>query len=277
MIKLSDAEIVEYYCQLHRTALKRDQRDDLIAIIDPGKVRLANRFTDYAHRLGMGKAFAYLGKRFGSLSGLSVLDLGCGRGRWVREYSVRGAYVTGVDISQEALDLLANEMPQHSFLRQNLTQLTVPAASFDIVNSVTVLQHLTNTAQQNLLHVVQRSLKAGGYLVLFENVLDFHAPHVFPHRTEEWLHMAATAGLRCCALWGSNFEILFRAMSRLVGLIHLSEQPTPVPSSSRPASVIAHIKSAVNELVASVSFPLERMLHSVPLADPTHSVMIFHK
>jgi len=43
-----------------------------------------------------------------------VLDLGCGRGRWSKEYAARGARVTGVDISQEAISMLERFYLKHS-------------------------------------------------------------------------------------------------------------------------------------------------------------------
>jgi SAM-dependent methyltransferase len=174
-----------------------------------------NRFADFAHRLGMKRAFASLEGQWGSLANRSVLDLGCGRGRWSREYASRGAHVTGVDISPDAIDLLAKEMPEHRFLCADIVALRFPDTSFDIVNSVTVLQHVPEANQRTALSLISQWLKPGGTLVLLDNVVAFGAPHVFPHRTDEWVGMVEAAGLTPTSIWSSNFEPLFRLASNL--------------------------------------------------------------
>src|SRR6185295_535556 len=94
-LKMSAEEMANYYLQTHHDAVIRDVCDPLIAVIGPGSNRFVNSFTDYAHRLGMKKAFNFLERRWSSLANKSVLDLGCGRGRWSKEYANRGASVTG--------------------------------------------------------------------------------------------------------------------------------------------------------------------------------------
>src|ERR1700690_3569918 len=111
--KMSAEEMSDYYLHLHQEAVRRDRGDFLAAVIGPDAKMVVNRFTDFAHRLGMKRAFSVLENQCGSLSNRSVLDVGCGRGRWSKEFAARGARVTGVDISPEAISLLATEMPQH--------------------------------------------------------------------------------------------------------------------------------------------------------------------
>src|SRR5262249_1064557 len=162
----------------------RNKEDRLDAVIRSGAAPWVNRFTDHAHRLAMKNAFARLEAQWGSLANRSVLDVGCGRGRWSREYASREAGVTGVDISPDAIEILANEMPQHRFLCADIAALEFPDQSFDTVNSVTVLQHMPQANQQADL----QWLKPGGTLVLLENIVDFSAPHVFapPNRGMGW-------------------------------------------------------------------------------------------
>jgi 2-polyprenyl-3-methyl-5-hydroxy-6-metoxy-1,4-benzoquinol methylase len=273
--KMSADEIVQHYLRVHRNALRDNPRDELAAVIRPGHVPLENRFGDFAHRLGMRKAFAYLESRLGSLAGLSVLDIGCGRGRWVKEYAKRGARVTGVDLSPELIDLLAAQMPEHRFLCQDLTHLDMPRDAFEIVNSVTVLQHLTHDSQRAAVGSIASSLKEDGYLVLLENVAHFEPRHMFPHTAEEWIAIVEPAGLRCRACWGSNFEVLFHIDPAAFS----GSQSQPAAQAGRAGRRTRHpaIKSAIRNVRALLSFPLELVCHWVPVARPTHSVMIFQK
>ena len=54
----------------------------------------------------------------------SVLDLGCGRGRCLKEYAARGARVTGVDLSQEVISTVAGELLEHHFIAADIAELT---------------------------------------------------------------------------------------------------------------------------------------------------------
>jgi ubiquinone/menaquinone biosynthesis C-methylase UbiE len=280
-MKMSAEQMSAYYRQVHHEVIDRDARDPLSAVIGPDADPLLNRFVDFAHRLGMKAAFSTLESKFGSLNGRAVLDLGCGRGRWSKEYAKCGAKVTGADISPEAIRLLADEMPQHSFIAGDITALGLPDQQFDVVNSVTVLQHMPDWKQKIALNLLSRWVKPGGYVVLLENILAFDAPHVFPHRSDEWIEMVEATGLRCVYRRGSNYEVLFRAKGHLshvlrgnrpsgqtnVQLVQLSAEP----------SYKHWAKAAVLNALAVASFPVEWACQKLPLATPTHSVMIFGK
>ena len=178
--KLSKEEMLAYYKRVHRSWLERDPTNDLAPVLSGG-VGLCDRFTDYAHRLGMRNSFAYLTAQWGTFENLSVLDVGCGRGRWVREFASRGCQVTGLDVSDEAVRLLAAKLPQHTFLAGDITDQAFHPETFDLVNSVTVLQHLPYDAQPVAVEVISNSIKKGGYLLMLEACGAFSAGHVFPH------------------------------------------------------------------------------------------------
>lgn len=279
--KLTANEMGEYYTRVHRESLLRYPQDSLDAVTRNGGNLWVNRFCDYAHRLGMKKAFAYLETQWGSLSRRSVLDLGCGRGRWVKEYASHGAIVTGLDISPEAIDLLAREMPQHRFLCQDLSRFSALEATFDVVNSVTVLQHLPEETQQAVMPRIVRCLKHGGYFVALESTVDEAAPHVFPRSRSGWTQLVESAGLNLCSSWGSNFEVLFRVLAPLARLF--PREPRDAMCSGLDGtfenrhSFRRQLRSGFQTTFALASFPLECALDKLPLARPTHQVMIFCK
>ena len=274
--KMSALEMVGYYRQVHKDALARNCEDSLSAVIHPGEGLWVNQFTDYAHRLGMRNAFVFLESKGQSLSNRSVLDLGCGRGRWSRKYASRGAQVTGVDISPDAISLLSEEMPQHRFLCEDILRLQFRDGTFDVINSVTVMQHMPETQQRKAFQLIRGWLKTNGYLVLMENIADFDAAHVFPHPTKEWVEMVEGAGLTLIVSWGSNFESLFRAAARARSSV-FKGQPEQRAGHHRPPHIPRQGRTLLGDFIALLSFPVELLCHRLPLAIPTHSVMIFRK
>jgi 2-polyprenyl-3-methyl-5-hydroxy-6-metoxy-1,4-benzoquinol methylase len=272
--KMSAEEMTLYYKCLHQQSLARDRIDSLRAVIGPDASAWVNRFTDFAHRQGMKHAFRVLESEWISLHNRSVLDLGCGRGRWSKKYAARGARVTGVDISQETISIVAGELPEHHFIAADIAELALPEKSFDLVNAVTVLQHMPQPKQQIALSKAWRWLTPGGRLVLLENISAFGGPHVFPHRTEEWIAMVEANGFRCSHCWGSNFEALLRSGRFVLQRLRGNDPVISVPRELAPQR---RLKSAVGAALAIASFPVEWACHRVPIAQPTHSVMMFRK
>ena len=279
--KMSAEEISDYYRRVHQEALLRDADDSLGPVIGPNASDLVNRFTDFAHRLGMRRAFGFIEREWGSFVGRAVLDLGCGRGRWAKEYSSRGAEVTGADISLDAISWLTTEMPQHHFISRDIAALEFPDQSFDVVNSVTVMQHMPHWKQHVTLGLISRWVKRCGYVVLLENILALDEPHVFPHSSEKWIEMAQATGLECVYCCGSNFEVLFRVQGYISHRVCVSGTAKRTASYSiapvRPRSGANRIKVGAKSFLAAASFPLEWACQKVPLVRPTHRVMIFRK
>jgi len=280
--KYSPDQMAEYYRDIHRKWVESDPKDSLAPVTCPHEPRWVNYFVSFAHQLGVEKAIAFLRSNMGPLEGRSVLDLGCGRGRWTKKYASLGCRVTGVDISLEAVQVLAREMPEHRFLCQDISKLIVPNEAFDIANSVTVLQHMPAELQRETLKHATGALKKGGYLVLLENTVDFEIPVVFPHPTKEWVSMAEASGLQLCRSWGSNYEILFRSVIPGVKRL-LSGGKTKVESVEQAGASITRrdssrrLRPALRTLLALGSFPLEWLVSKVPLFEPSHQVMVFRK
>jgi SAM-dependent methyltransferase len=279
--KMSADEMANYYLRVHQDVLARDVQDDLSAVIAPSGNRFVNHFTDFAHRLGMQRAFTFLENQWSSLINRSVLDLGCGRGRWSKEYAKRGATVTGIDISPQAIGILTDEMPQHRFISGDIATVSFPDESFDIVNSVTVLQHMPDWKQRIALDHLSRWLKPGGFAVLLENVTAFDAPHVFAHRADDWIRIVEATGLKCRSSCGSNFEVLFEVKSWLMRWLRGNQLPdksaVPTMMPAEAFSLKHHIEDGIRTVLAVISFPVEWTCHMFPLSTPTHRVMIFSK
>src|SRR6516165_11247457 len=82
-----------------------------------------------------------------NLSGLKVLDLGCGFGgfcRWARQQGA--AHALGIDISEKMLarGRAATIDPAITYIRADMEQLDLPADSFDVVYSSLALHYVAN-------------------------------------------------------------------------------------------------------------------------------------
>jgi len=114
-------------------------------------------------------------KEEGGLNGKSVLEVGCGYGRFLSECRKCGALITGVDPHPRAvasakryydIDIIGKEIEEAA--RENL----VPAGSFDFIFTFEVLEHIKNPGA--FLSVLRGLLKPGGLLFISTPNLSFY-------------------------------------------------------------------------------------------------------
>ncbi|KYF69096.1 class I SAM-dependent methyltransferase [Sorangium cellulosum] len=100
------------------------------------------------------------------LTGLRVVDLGCGFGwfcRWARENGA--AHVLGLDVSERMLQRARSETADEAiaYAREDLERLDLPDAAFDLAYSSLALHYIEDL--DGLLSTVRRALRPGGRLV----------------------------------------------------------------------------------------------------------------
>jgi len=96
----------------------------------------------------------------------SVLDLGCGNGRYY-EYMAPGVKYTGIDFSEKLIELAKKRYPQASFSVGDVLKLNFPDNSFDKVFSIAVLHHIPSSSLRlKALEEIKRVLKPGGMAML---------------------------------------------------------------------------------------------------------------
>jgi ubiquinone/menaquinone biosynthesis C-methylase UbiE len=109
-------------------------------------------------------------KRFGEdLTGLDVLDAGCGTTVLPCVLADMGAQVTGVDVRPSVVEFMSSPLqPFHSdrvrYELRNLQHLSYPSESFDIVTCVSVLEHLSRSASRKTLPKLVKLLRQSGIL-----------------------------------------------------------------------------------------------------------------
>ncbi|MES3031359.1 MAG: class I SAM-dependent methyltransferase [Patescibacteria group bacterium] len=101
------------------------------------------------------------------LDNLKILDLGCGNGKnsiYIAEQGL-GNEVTGVDISETALEYARKAYPAGKFVKLSIGQaLPFADTSFDIIIDSTSSNSLSEKEREVYLSEISRLLKPGGHL-----------------------------------------------------------------------------------------------------------------
>jgi 2-polyprenyl-3-methyl-5-hydroxy-6-metoxy-1,4-benzoquinol methylase len=178
----------------------------LAAVCSYGMPAFYNRVIHFCQRLALEP---WLRVR----PGTSVLDVGCGVGRWSRKLASRGARVTGIDLSPTMIAEAkrragAQGVMEHCrFFVQDLVALDV-GQKFDLVLSVTVLQHILEPqALRAAMRRMVAHLTGGGTLILLEAapnraVETCDSPIFRARQRSAYLRLFADCGLRVRAISG---------------------------------------------------------------------------
>ncbi len=101
-----------------------------------------------------------------SLTGLSVIDLGCGFGEHCMEYVRKGATkVVGIDISEKMLAVAKtkNNHPKITYLHMPMEEISCIKEKFDVVVSSLAMHYVED--YQTVVHGVHELLNDGGVFV----------------------------------------------------------------------------------------------------------------
>ncbi len=111
-------------------------------------------------------------KLLGDVTGLRLLDLGCGTGMWSVRFAQRGANVNAVDVSVEGIKLTLARARLHGVSdrvrAQSASAYELPYLdrSFDLVHGENILHHLD---AERAGREISRILKPNGIAVFVEN------------------------------------------------------------------------------------------------------------
>lgn len=95
-----------------------------------------------------------------------ALDAGCGTGRQAKLLSDLGAAVTGIDATQEMLDIAAEKVPDGEFRQAMLDALPFDDDSFDLAIASLAICHLDEPAPA--LAELARCVRPGGSILISE-------------------------------------------------------------------------------------------------------------
>jgi SAM-dependent methyltransferase len=260
-----------------------------------GYLRLGRRYNAWMYRV-RGEVFDRViseiggrqesGRRSGSASllpapssiawwnGRDVLDVGSGTGFYVDRWLQAGARVTGLDLTDVAVDELARSFPGARFVRADIGAtggVSLESASFDAASAMDVLFHIVDDAAYARAFVNLASvLKPGGWLLWSDNFLR--------HATERVTHQASRSldeSVRCVEAAG--FEIVDR-----VPMFVLMNYPADTTSRLARWAWTAMVAPAtlaepIGGMVGAVLYPLERALVRRMRESPSTELMLCRK
>jgi SAM-dependent methyltransferase len=158
-----------------------------------GYLRLGRRYNEWMYRVRgavFDRVVSGVGTRDSGLDwrGAKVLDVGAGTGFYVDRWLLRGAEVTGLDLTDVAVAELSRCFPAARFVRADiggpLDEMPLAPASFDAISVFDVLFHLVDDAQYaRAFSNIAALLKPGGWFLWSDNFLR--------HPTERVTHQAS--------------------------------------------------------------------------------------
>lgn len=213
--RFSGDETRQYWKSLHLRSSdlgKSRTGDELEAVCYPGASARFNQYIEGLQRTALLRGLSYCKS---SLNG-DILELGCGSGRWIPTLKSNGARVTGIDISEHAIAKARLLNPDVDFLCADVTEYNFSPASYDLVVSITVLQHLPYAEQLQVLAEIARTLRPSGRLLLMENTRDVGG-HVFGRSLGNWMDSLENAELKPALVEGYQYDWPLRLGQRILG------------------------------------------------------------
>lgn len=153
-----------------------------------------------------------IARRIGISAGDRVLDVACGTGEWLRAAHDLGAQVSGIDLSQKAIEFCRANNPDGRFLCQGAEKLPFEDNSFDWLTCFGSLEHFPDKPAS--MREMARVVKPGGQVLISVPNSDFLGYKTgfyggtnqavvieTPLTIREWEALAQGAGLQLRARW----------------------------------------------------------------------------
>jgi len=115
---------------------------------------------------------------FGDIQGKKVLDIGCGKGRFLKILKEQGAIVWGIDTSRKLLEI-AKKISGAKLSVASATNLPFNDETFDYLLCIEVLQHIPDTKEA--IAEMARVVKKDGYIIIIDrNILALDTQRLIP-------------------------------------------------------------------------------------------------
>ncbi|MGH9805969.1 MAG: class I SAM-dependent methyltransferase [Terriglobia bacterium] len=126
----------------------------------------------YAGARGRPRALSWhtrlIARRLGDIQGKRVLDVACGLGQWLDLLVRRGALISGIDISERAVQACRAHLPDADIRQGSAETLPWADASFDLVTCLGSLEHFPDKPAA-LAEMVRVGTDEAIFLVLVPN------------------------------------------------------------------------------------------------------------
>jgi 2-polyprenyl-3-methyl-5-hydroxy-6-metoxy-1,4-benzoquinol methylase len=221
-----------------------------------------------------------------------ILDIGCGIGDIVELLADKGACVTGIDISKEAVRKSRErflENPMVNIVTEKVEDMKFSPNSFDLVTSITVLQHIVeeekfSAAVQNIVRVT----KSGGYILILEAThgKEINVSYIKARDWQRYVRIFEENG--CLTVYNTSYPqvgIKFvQMLSKLVGLIFFRGKKEENRNFLRNnkyiffKKVLKYLYNMTIAFILKISYPLDHWLSlPLPLRISSYRILLFQK
>lgn len=214
--------------------------------------------------------FLALSRHLHPRPGSSVLDLGCGVGRWSRLVARRGANVVGIDLSPTMIAESRRRAAEEGledrcrFLAADISGVRL-RESFDLIVAVTVLQHILEESQlTEAIFNIKRHLSPTGRAVILEA-----APSRRDDRCDTPVFRARPA-----EAYTSAFE---KAGMTLIAMSGVDPAPFKNMMLPRYSRLPAGVRQVAALAVTTASLPIDAFLGRLMIAASWHKVFVLEK
>lgn len=153
----------------------------------------------------MAQEFLEMREKFAEASGDKILDAGCGHGRDASFFQDQGLNVTGIDISQDLIEI-AREKTDADFEVMDFRDLRFPDESFDSVWCSASIFFVPPEGMEKAVEEFYRVLRPEGRLFLSSKIGDGKfIKEKWGSKVEEW-HISKMRGLEMVE--SAGFEVL---------------------------------------------------------------------
>lgn len=238
-----------------------------------GYLRLGRRYNEWLYKARIpvfNRVTATLPVDWASAK---VLDIGSGTGFYVDRWKARGVRdITGLDLTQVAVDRLSAQHPDARFLRADiglpLEEVDLAPGSFDVISAFDIFFHIVDDAQfAQAFRNVAALLKPGGYFLWSDNFV--RQPTIrIPHQASRPL-AESVAAVRAAGL-----EVVER-VPMFVVMNYPADTRGRWPKWLWTAMVSpAMVAEPLGWLLGAVLYPVEYLLNRVVTESPSVEMMV---
>jgi 2-polyprenyl-3-methyl-5-hydroxy-6-metoxy-1,4-benzoquinol methylase len=171
-----------------------------------------------------------------------ALDVGTGAGRWAKVLADAGYVTTGIDLQGSLIADNRVRFPELEFHEVSVQDYR-SESPFELVASVTVLQHIPFDEQAIVADRFRELTKPGGHVIVLEHILD-QSPHVFSRTAEGWRALFGEAGFECVAARPFNYGPAVRSYSAVRTLFKSPSWTGRDDEALRPEDLVAQPQRA---------------------------------
>lgn len=210
-----------------------------------------------------------------SLKAKDVLDIGSGTGFYIDRWQEQRVHsISGLDITEIAVQSLAEKYPQHTFYCLNIGDEinSLKDKQFDIISAFDVLFHIVDDVQfEKAIHNIAALLKSDGYFIcsdfFLHNSKRYSIAHQVSRSLDEYTDTLDRAGM----------EIAYRfPMFVLMNIPIDTQNPFPL-FAWRVFAKILSLHELVGLVVGAVLYPLELLCVSTIKESASTEIMICRK